>query len=263
MDNNIQSVFDKIDKLYEGGFLEKYGFSLLSSIVILFLAILLITYFYIKRNFKTIKSNWAKERCKPNIMPFAGLIVEPTHTSKMQFTEENFAYCTQNILTDISSTFLAPIYYINNTLSSTLKEAENSTNSIRELFNNIRNALSSVIQDIYSRILNVMTPVMHMAIKVKAILGKIKGALTANIYTLLGSYMTIQTTIRSVFEIIVIILIALAVAIVLLWFIPFIGVGLALTATAFFVAIAVPLGLIAHFSAEVLNIQNLSQVPGL
>jgi hypothetical protein len=100
-----------------------------------------------------------------------------------------------------------------------------------------------------------------MLIKLRDMLNKLMGIMTAYLYTMYGMYDTLQSGLRSVFEIIVIILIAMGVAIVALWLIPFVGIAAAIATTAVFVAIAIPLGIIAHFLAETMHIQGLSLVP--
>jgi len=208
---------------------------------------------------------------------FAGNVMLPNGTTKekMNFTETNFEYCVQNELKSISSLFMEPIYYAQSLAINALHVIADALNEIRTLINKIRDAVSSIISDIMSRGLNVMQPIIGIFLSMRDMMGKIQGIMTASLYTLLGVYDTLQSGLRSTFEVIVIILIAMGVAIVALWiavaiaiaFGPFgIPVVVASTAaatvmTAIYIGIAVPLGIIAHFLAETMHIHGLSLVP--
>jgi hypothetical protein len=201
--------------------------------------------------------------------------MKPTGMTNDAYTAMNFEYCVQNELKSISSDFMEPLYYTQSVAMSTIHGIANALNDLRTLIKNIRDALSSIIADIMSRVLNVMQPVVGLLLSARDMMGKIQGLMTASLYTLYGTYDSIQSGLKSVYEIIVIILIAMAAAIVALWiavaiataFGPFgIPALIAATATvtvltAIYIGIAVPMGIIAHFLAETMHIQGLSLVP--
>jgi hypothetical protein len=148
-------------------------------------------------------------------------------------------------------------------------------NAIRTLINRIRDAASSVIADVMGRVLNVMQPVVTIVMNARDMMGKIQGIMTASLYTLYSTYASIQAGLKSVFQIIVIILIALGAAIVLLWIavaiaiafgpfgIPFVisSTAAAVVLTAIYIGVAIPMGIIAHFLAQTMNIRGLSLIP--
>jgi hypothetical protein len=220
-------------------------------------------YLKIRSNVHLIRNNWITYRCNPAYMPFAGMIMKPTGTfnEKVTFSNENFEYCIQTELKSISGMFMEPLYYTQSVAISTLQGMANALNAIRELINNIRDAVSSIVGDIMGRVLNVMQPVVGLMLNARDMTGKIQGIMTTSLYTVLGMYDTIQSGLKSIFEIIVIILIAMGAAIVLLWLIPFVGTAAAIAMTAIFIAIAIPMGIIAHFLAETMHIHGLSLVP--
>ena len=75
MNNNISNV---INKLYsKAGFLEKYGGSLWTTFIISLIFFIAISYYFVYNNIEPIKADWVNQRCKPNVMPFAGLINPP------------------------------------------------------------------------------------------------------------------------------------------------------------------------------------------
>jgi hypothetical protein len=193
----------------------------------------------------------------------------------MKFTNANLQQCVQTELKSISSKFTNPLYYVQSVAMSTLHGIANALNAVRILINRIRDALSSIIADVMGRVLNVMQPVVTIVINARDMMGKIQGIMTASLYTLYSTYASIQTGLRSVFQIIVIILIAMGAAIVVLWIavaiaiafgpfgIPFVisSTAAAVVLTAIYIGIAIPMGIIAHFLAQTMRIQGLSLIP--
>jgi len=257
-------ITDKIMDIYDNQtFLERYGEYVFVSIIICISFILLVTYIHIKINITKIRADWTNQKCKPNIMPFAGMINAPQNMSKIEYAEKNFAECTQNILTDISEMALIPVHYTISIVTATVGEIMKIINDMRELVNKIRNSVSDVTTDIMSRILNLMTPLTETIITTKSLIGKSNGILTAIIYTLLGVYLAIKSLIGSILEIVIIILIAMAAAILLLFFIPIVGDILAVAGIVFFVAIAVPMGYLIGFSNNILNVHSSRSIPSV
>ena len=261
--------------LYKNKLFDDVISDILWTVLIIFFYCCANAYLKIRANSQFINDNWSAYRCNPAYMPFAGMIMKPTNMSRSQYTQMNFEYCFQNILKDMSSSFTAPLYYTQSVASSTLLGIANALNDMRNLIKNIRDALTAVIAEIMGRVLNIMQPIILMMLQIRDMLGKITGIVTAYLYTIYGMYDTMQSGLRSVFEVIVIILIAMGAAIVALWiavavaaaFGPFgipvviISTAGALAMTAIYIGIAIPLGIIANFLAETMNIHGLSLVP--
>jgi len=262
--DSIYDIQNKFMEMYDNQtFLERYGEHVFIAIITCISFVLLITYINIKTNIEKIRADWNNQKCKPNIMPFAGMINAPKNMTKMEYTEQNFTECTQNILTDISEMALIPVYYTISIVTATVGEISNIINDMRELVNKIRNSVSEITSSIMSKILNIMTPLTETIITVKSMVGKSNGILTAVIYTLLGVYLAIKSLIGSLLEIVIIILIAMAAAIILLFFIPIVGDILAVAAIVFFLAISVPMGHLIGFSNQILNVHSSKGIPSV
>lgn len=250
----METLVEKINDLYDNrSFLDKNGDSILMALVIIFIFVLIITYLHIKINLKSIRADWINQRCMPNIIPFAGMIVQQPNMSALEYTEVNFAQCTQMILTDISDAALMPFYYIINVFTYLLSIIISVMNDMRILFYKIRNSVSNVTSDVMGRILNIISPLIQYIIAVKDMLGKTNGIMTASMYTLFGIYFAIKSAIGNIMTFIIIFLIALAIAVVLLFFIPFVGLALGAVGLAFFIAIAIPMANLIEFSERVLK----------
>ena len=265
MNNPFPSnMIDKISDIYENQtYLERYGEYIFYAIIICISFILIITYIHIKINIEQIRADWNNQKCKPNIMPFAGIINAPANMSKMEYAEKNFAECTQSILTDITDMALIPVHYTISIVTATVGEIMSIVNDMRELVNKRRNSVADITSDIMSRILNIMVPLTETIITAKSMLGKSNGVVTAVMYTLFGVYLSIKSLIGSILEIVIIILVAMAAAIILLFFIPIVGDILAAAGIVFFLAISVPMGYLIGFSNNILNVHASRGVPGV
>ena len=258
MDNqglqNITKMYEKLN------YFDQYGGSVILFIIITIILILIISYCLIMINAQPIIDDWANQRCKPNIIPFAGLITHPEGISASDYTSQNFNYCTQNILSSITGTAVEPLTFITNLLNSMAEKIKNDIQSVRAMFDKVRTMFQEVSQEIMGRIINITTPLQQIVISFKDLLGKIQGVMTAGLFTALGSYYTLKSLLGAIAQFIITILIALAVIIVVLWIIPFTW-GFAVANTVIFVAIAIPMAVILAFMVDVLHVQTNLRIP--
>jgi hypothetical protein len=110
--------------------------------------------------------------------------------------------------------------------------------------------------------MNMMIPLQQIIISFKDLVGKIQGAMTAGLFTLLGTYYTLKSLLGAIAQFIIIILIALAALIFMFWIFPFTW-GFAISNTVIFVAISIPLAIMLAFMSDVLQVQTNLSIPGL
>jgi hypothetical protein len=103
------------------------------------------------KNFETIKDDWTNQRCKPNVMPFAGLINKPDNISISDFTYENFTFCSQDILKNILGYAIQPIVYLIKNISGLFNEIMNSQQFIRIMLSSIRSNITSASQTVLNQ----------------------------------------------------------------------------------------------------------------
>ena len=263
MDTNISNV---INKLYsKAGFLEKYGGSLWSAVIISIIVFLALSYYQVLNNLQPIKADWTNQRCKPNVMPFAGIInpPDPNEMSAFEFTSNNFTNCIQTILQDMIGVFLAPFYYLVNVMDNTIKSVDNSVQSIRGLFDMMRKSLLSVSSEVMGRLLNILIPLQMIMMKVKDTMNKTQGIMTASIFTLFGVYDTLRAAVGAIVEIIVVILIGLASTVGILFAIPFgLGMPAAIPLLVIFLMILIP-GLMVYIIEVMILKKMVSPLPGI
>ena len=113
MDNSKAPIYtnDKlIKKLYDNvTYFDEYGTSIIIFVFVTILVIFIVLYYTSKSKIGEIKDDWANQRCHPTVIPFAGIINKPDDKTVVEFTEENFTYCVDNILTDESGSLLQPL----------------------------------------------------------------------------------------------------------------------------------------------------------
>lgn len=261
--NNENTGLNNIETMYKNlTYFDQYGSSVLLLIVITVIVGVLCAYCYAKTHIKPIVNDWSNQRCKPYYMPFAGFITKPDNMTAIDYTMENFNYCSQNILTSITGFMLEPLTFVSNTLNSLMSNASQDINLIRVMFSKVRTFFQSISEEIMGRIMNIMIPLQQIIISFRDMIGKVQGALTAGLFTLLGSYYTLQSLMGSIAEFVIIILIAMVALIVIFWIVPFTW-GAAVSMTSIFVAISIPLAIILAFMLDVLHVQPDLSIPTL
>ena len=260
MDNpgleNIKKMYEKLN------YFDQYGGSVILFIIITIILICIISYCLIMINAQPIIDDWANQRCKPNIIPIAGFITHPEGVSAFDYTQQNFTYCAQNILTNITGIALEPLTFITNSLNSMAQNVKTDIQNVRNMFNKVRNMFQEISQEIMGRIMNLMIPLQQIIISVKDLLAKIQGTMAAGLFTLLGSYYTLKSLMGAIAQFIISILITLAAMIAVFWILPFTW-GFAIANTAIFVAIAIPMIIILAFMIDVLKVQTNLKIPSV
>ena len=243
-------------------YFDNYGGSLFTFIIVSIIFILLITYSYLKINIATVKNDWAQKRCNPFVIPMAGYINKPDNMTANEYTKQNFEYCTQNILTDTTGRAVQPMTFITNTLTNVSNSLSSSLNDSRGMFNKLRNNLKDVSTDVLGRVVNVTVPLQEMFMSIRDFIAKIQGALTASLFTFLGSYYAMQSFMGYTAKLIVQVLVAMVSAIVVLWAVPFTW-GAAAGMSAAFLAISVPMAVILGFMVDVMKVNPGVKMPKL
>ena len=259
---NINDTRLFVNKIYDKlSYFDLYGNSVIIFIFMTLFVFIVFSYCKVIQTKEDIADDWVNQRCKPQNMLFAGLITHPEDTTAFKYTSDNFQYCIQDILKNITGYALEPFQFMIKALTQVFTRLSNSIQNIREITSKIRNNFKDFAEDVLSRILNVMIPIQKMFISVMDVFQKIQGSMTASLYTMLGTYYTLQALMGAILELIIKLLISLVIIIVGLWISPFTW-GAAASMTVVFLAIAIPLSIIIYFMTEVLHIKS-SKIPKL
>ena len=255
-DKNIYQTTQFVNNVYDKlTYLDLYGNSVILFLFLTIFVFLVFSYCQVMQTRQQIADDWTNQRCKPQNIAFAGYITHPEGKTPFQYTGENFQFCVQNILLNITSYALEPFHFMINSLTELFNIMSDAVNKIRDMMSNVRNSAKIFGEDVMSRILNIMTPIQTMTIALMDTFNKIQGVMTSGLYTVLGTYYTLKSLMGAILEFIIKILIALVIIIVGLWILPFTW-PLATTMTAVFIGLSIPLAIIIYFMTEVLHIQT-------
>ena len=125
-------------------------------------------------DFSHIKENWAQYRCKPQMMPFAGLFGYSVN--------ENFEFCIQQIIQDstkgVTAPFATGMFGFTNILSTLM----DSANSFRVMLATLVGGIIKIISEFKARMTALMGRIKITAGRMKAMMYRIYGTMFAVIY---------------------------------------------------------------------------------
>ena len=202
-----KNIYEKINSLYsKTGFMDRYGSDVWLSVFICLSFTFYILYFFFMNSVEIIKSDWDNQKCNPAVMPFAGFINKPDNESNIEFTAKNFANCINLSLKNIVYIILQPIVFVATIIIASFKELIGAVKYLRMFIDYIKNKIEQLFKAIYSAMLNFLLPIIQFIITVKDSIAKINGILTASLYTLLGSYLTMKSLFMSIINFVTLIL---------------------------------------------------------
>jgi hypothetical protein len=254
-----------IEDIYKNlTYFDYYSSSVLLFSLITILTILACLYFRLMTNIEPIKKDWANNRCRPLIIPFAGLINKKDDESATTATFNNFNYCTQKILSDNTGKHVQPLEYIIQMFSGMVQNISKDLNNARAMIDRIRTDLANVINEIMYRFINIIVPIQQIVLAFKDTMAKIQGVLTSGVYTIMSSYYAIKSLLGAVATMLIKALIAGAAMIIMMWIIPFTWPA-AIAGTTILVAMSIMVAVFLTLLVDIFKIRpklNFPKIPG-
>ena len=256
--NNVLNVTEKIEKIYKKiTYFSKYGFDVWISIMIVLIFFILVSYFNLINHIQPIRKNWIEERCKPQVMPFAG-IINPSNsksTSGLEFTQKNFVDCQQNVLDEVTHSILSPFNDQMGIIGAIQMINSTAINDIRGVVNVVRNNISEISKTVFSILAMGTIPIQKVATNISDMGGKTMGIFTAILSIVFTTYDLIITSFQIMDEGLMRGLEVLAGMIVIAWLMPWTW-GVALAGTIF-MAVVLTFVIPTHiFMNDVLNVST-------
>ena len=155
------------------------------TVIIVIIFIFLYIFNVLVVNIQRIKNNWPEERCKPLVMPFAGIF---GHDAK-----ENFAFCIQNLQKGFMGHLLKPLNFNIDVLGDVAGGLTKNIEDVREFLDFFRFSIMDTFVNIFTVLFNVIIEVQRLFINVKDMIGKIVGIMASLMYMLQGSIMTMES----------------------------------------------------------------------
>jgi hypothetical protein len=270
MDNiTIHTTTEKIKKLYEDlSYFDEYGGTVFLFFFITAITFLVSGYFFMKINSAAIKADWANQRCSPTVIPFAGLINKPEDVSAFEFTQQNFAYCTDQMLIPITLEAISPFSYIIDAFLAIYAAMAAALNAIRDVIDKIRQTLTAFLNEILGRLSNFIVPLVKLVMSIRDTMAKVVGVMQTGLFLSFGAVKTMKSLLGSVYEICIILLITLVgamIALYILIWIPFLTpiiTPIVATMTIFYIAIAIVLLLMVAFF-DTIGVHANGTIPSL
>lgn len=181
------SVFAEVSNLYKkAGYLNLYGIDLIITIVICVIFLLTMLYFSIINNLEPIKADWDNNKCRPSIIPFAGIINKPDGDSVFDFTQKNFIQCGQIILRTIVDNAFSPLYSLFNLVNDAFKAIADNLMEVLNQLSNLQFTSGTISKYIYNALMSMLIPLQDLIINIKDTLNKFKTTIVVTLYGLMG-----------------------------------------------------------------------------
>jgi hypothetical protein len=215
--DKLDNTIEKVEKIYSKlTYFDEYGGSVIILILITIIVFLIITFSYYKSYAIPIANDWPNQRCNVAMLPYAGFIYHPSDTTAVDYTQENFNYCTQQILKSVSEPAVAPITSVTDILNEIANSITSALQQIREVMSRIIKVITDVVKNIYNRFLNITSQLTEVVYKTQDVLQKSQAMTTTATYTIFGSYTSLQSLLGAIATFVVELLIALTIVIVIL-----------------------------------------------
>ena len=192
-----------VNKLYDNlSFFEVHFQSILIVLLASVVVILIATAGKILTKSNVIRTNWEAERCKPNIIPFAGLINKPIGQTIAEYTLTNFNYCVSNILSanfkKSSGSF--DLAGATNGLLNASADVDMSFNTSFNIFGQLQEDIGNTFATVKNKFANSMVPVQQAMYAVQDMFYRMQAIFIAGIYTSLGNSLMMKSLISQMLQ---------------------------------------------------------------
>lgn len=160
------------------------------SIVIIILFSIFPTFDAITGGMDTIRANWSLYRCNPVMLPFASSFA-PKGT--VISTEENFAYCTQSMMSGFAPNIMQPFAYLQSMTVNMMGSISDSLKSSNTQLTFFRGGTSSVFQSLFKVFMNIIIQFNILIIKLMDTQGKLSGVVTTIMYIMTSVLYTFES----------------------------------------------------------------------
>jgi len=248
----LNELYDKVT------FSNKHGLDMWLAIIIIILFVIAILYFHVLNNLQPIKADWARQRCNPEVLPFAGIINNGSDTTPMEFTANNFTYCIRSILESIANYSFQPIRYMLSIITTAFVALATAINELRNMFNYLRNSLANITEVTMGKALNFIIPIIQFVLTVKEIASKSAAVMVASINSVMSAYLGAQSLMLFMVKMFIVVLIAIAILVKIFWSIWPFGIPLAIAGTVTFLLLLIPTIRIQKFMQDILDLKTAS-----
>jgi hypothetical protein len=261
----MDNIYNIINNYYnKQSYTARYGADLLITGIICTIVFCIFSYYHAMNNIRPILADWPNQRCKPNIMPFAGLINSTSGQSILEYTANNFTNCIQSNIGQTHQYTQINFYYAINIITNVFNILVRAVQFMRVIINRIRKSTQKIFKDVLGRHLNTILPLVSIFQYIKDIMAKTVGTLTAALFTVFGGYYTLIGVFNVMYEFIINILFMIVAGILVCFaigwlFPPVLAVGFSLA--GFLALLLIPVIFIQIFMKDVLKTSGANRNP--
>lgn len=213
-----EELIHRLTNIYnKGGFSERYGTDMIITYAVILASLVGVTYFVTEAKMSRLKQTWRTQRCKPLIMPIAGLINAPQDVDKSEYTSQNFNFCISEMFKAVFDNAISIFHYMVATVTNVFKKSLEAIHRIRLFFNKLKEQFLKFVILIIQGIMNFIIPFINILVKLRDMMKKIEGIFLTIIYALTGAYMSLRSLFGNILTLCLIIIVALLVILIIMW----------------------------------------------
>lgn len=172
-----------IDSIYsDATYHSRYGLDLLITIIIVFTLSLIIGYFSVMNNLKSLKANWDKERCNPINFPFVPLINKDPNKTPTEQINDNINECIENGVNDLTTGVTNNIYKNLDIFSVIQGLFQKLVTFIQKIFIWLKNTIIFLINTLLATMQKTHLGVVQIFLAAKTILDRIMTILVVKFF---------------------------------------------------------------------------------
>lgn len=195
------TISEKINKIYDITFFDRYIVSILSMIAIFGIFGYLHARLYFFSNIHKYKETWPTSRCDPDKQLFAGYVypnVDGTYNS--EYASQNFAHCSEKTLENVVETATGPI---NETIGENFKVFtvfSEVLDNIRKQIASLKDGVNNLVGNLFNQVAATLINVQKMILPIKDVFNKFLGMLVTCLHVTTGSVMSLNTLLGAMME---------------------------------------------------------------
>ena len=180
-----------INKLYDNlSFFEMHFQSVLIILLVTIIVIFSLFASRIKSQSNLLKNDWEAERCKPYIIPFAGII---NGQNMIEYTLTNFNYCVSKALS-VSFPSATASYDLDGTMNGVLSGVEGvDLNTFTSLLENLKKSATEAMERVKNKVANTAVPLQQTIYTIQDMFARLQAIFLAGIYTSLGNSLILKS----------------------------------------------------------------------
>jgi len=238
------------------GYFAVHGTDILISTVLVVGCLVYVTGASYKEALASIRTDWAKQRCNPIYMPFAGAIMPVPGQTAWETTSKNFDYCTQTDVSAVIKTALMPLEYVAFVIIRTVDLLVHAIVAAMAFLAYLKAKLGSLFSMTFLKIADVLVPITVFLVRLRDSMAKMNAIMVTTLFTSMVIYkitvsgmINVMMIIMNLMLVLIGILIGMFLLATILLVNPFTTIaGIILTVATFVIIIAVLIPAIVLYS---------------